>query len=231
MADAARQTSLDFRGKPTGRGGWRPGAGRPKGRKRPDHLPRAQFAERYPVHVTQRLREDVPSIRREHLVAIVRRAIRAAHRETFRVVHFVVLSNHLHLIVEAAGAPALGRGMQGLAIRLARNLNRKLGRKGTFFAERYHARVLTNPTQVRNTIRYVLCNARRHDAAARGSRYWYDPCSSAHWFDGWKTRLPTGEPWMRALSDERRPTAPAATWLLATGWRRWGPIGLDEMPA
>ena len=84
---------------------------------------------------------------------------------------------------------------------------------------------------MRNTIRYVLCNARRHEAAARGSRYWYDPFSSAHWFDGWETRLPTGEPWMRELAAERRPTATPATWLLATGWRRLDPLALDELPA
>ena len=62
--------------------------------------------------------------------------------EAFRVVHFHVLPNHLHMIVEADGARALVRGMRGLGVRLARNLNTLLGREGALFAERYHARAL-----------------------------------------------------------------------------------------
>jgi hypothetical protein len=160
----------------------------------------------------------------------VRTAIRRAHKADFRVVHFVVLSKHLHLIVEADGAPALGKGMQGLAIRLAKNLNRRLHRRGTFFAERYHARILRSPTQTRNAIRYVLLNARHHTQTP-GTRFTHDPYSSAHWFDGWATRLPTGALSFRELSREQRPTAAPTRWLLTTGWRRWGPLRLDEAPA
>jgi hypothetical protein len=38
-------------------------------------------------------------------------------RDDFRVVHFSVQSNHLHLIAEARDAIALARGIQGLSIR------------------------------------------------------------------------------------------------------------------
>ena len=65
-----------------------------------------------------------------------------------------------HFVVEAAGAVALARGMQGLTIRLARRLNVLLGRRGKLFAQRYHARPLRTPTEVRNAIRYVLLNGR-----------------------------------------------------------------------
>jgi putative transposase len=40
-----------------------------------------------------------------------------------RLVEFTVLSNHLHLIVEADNSTELSRGMQGLCVRLARALN------------------------------------------------------------------------------------------------------------
>ena len=53
-------------------------------------------------------------------------------------------------------------GMQGLAIRIARGLNRLWGRKGKVFADRYHDRVLRTPREVRNALAYVLNNARRH---------------------------------------------------------------------
>jgi len=82
-------------------------------------------------------------------------------------------------------------GCTGLTIRLARRLNALLGRRGKLFAQRYHARPLRTPTEVRNAIRYVLLNARHH-GAARGAvmaRGWVDPHSSGLWFDGWKAAV------------------------------------------
>ncbi len=35
---------------------------------------------------------------------------------------------------------------------------------------------------------------------------------------------------MRKLLAMEPPTATAATWLLATGWRRWGPLDDDAIP-
>jgi REP element-mobilizing transposase RayT len=81
---------------------------------------------------------------------VVRAAILAGgHRADFRVVEFSVQSNHVHLLVEAEGAASLTRGMNGLEVRLARRINRALGRSGAFFADRYHARSLRTPTEVR----------------------------------------------------------------------------------
>src|SRR5690606_21787361 len=75
--------------------------------------------------------------------------------------------NHLHLLVEAANNAALSRGMKGLLVRMARGLNRLIGRKGTVFTDRYHAHVLRSPTEARNAVRYVLTNTHVH-AARRG---------------------------------------------------------------
>ena len=165
----------------------------------------------------------------------MRRAV-AAHgadgvRAGFRIVHFNVQSNHVHLICEADGATALARGMQGFAVRVARGVNRAEGRRGTLFSERYHARSLRTPREVRHALRYVLCNSRHH-AAERGeklARFWIDPCSSAAWFDGWRDPIRTDDPTRRQLVKQAPPTAPASVWLLTTGWRRHGPIAFDEL--
>ena len=220
------QLTLDQARRPTGRGGWRPGAGRPRGATTHAHAPRPRFAARAPVHVTLRIVGGLPSLRRERVVRVVRAAIAAGgHRDDFRVIHFNVLGNHLHLIVEAAGPPALARGMQGLGVRLAR--------RGSLLAHRYHARALRSPREVRNAIRYVLLNGRHH-AAERGqvlARGWIDPFSSALWFDGWRDAIRTDAPWLRALARAPRPTASPRTWLLDTGWRRsGGPIAIDDIP-
>jgi REP element-mobilizing transposase RayT len=228
------QLSLDDARRPRGRGGWRPGAGRKRRPGACSHRPRVRFPASVPLHVTLKVRGGLPSFRREAVARVVRAAIAAGgHRGDFRVVHFSVLGDHLHFVVEAAGAVALARGMQGLTIRLARRLNVLLGRRGKLFAQRYHARPLRTPTEVRNAIRYVLLNARHH-GAARGAvmaRGWVDPYSSALWFDGWKTALRADAPWLRALTRAGRPTADPHTWLLSVGWRRGGGlIDVDDVP-
>src|SRR6185295_716057 len=103
---------------------------------------------------------------------------------------------------------ALARGVQGLAIRIARAVNRALRRKGRLFADRYHAHALKTPRAVRFALRYVLLNARKHAAEhncqadgrkadgcqADGRKAdqdhsatpagFVDSCSSAPWFHG-----------------------------------------------
>jgi REP element-mobilizing transposase RayT len=184
--------------------------------------------------VTRKVIGGLPSFRREAVARVVRAAIAAGgHRGDFRVVHYNVLGDHLHFVVEAAGAMALARGMQGLMVRLARRLNAMLGRHGKLFAQRYHARPLRTPTEVRNAIRYVLLNGRHHarDGGLVLARGWVDPYSSALWFDGWKTAVRTDAPWLRALAKAGCPTAAPHTWLLQVGWRKGGGlIEIDDVP-
>jgi hypothetical protein len=76
--------------------------------------------------------------------------------------------------------------MQGLCIRLAKNINRLSGRDGTVFADRYHAHVLKTPAEVRNAVHYVLYNKQKHRPATKA---WdLDEYSSASndscWFVG-----------------------------------------------
>lgn len=176
--------------------------------------------------MTLRVRREVRPLRARHLVAVVRGAIRDGHKPYFRVVEFNVLADHMHLIVEAHDAVALARGMQGLAVRLARRLNRATGRRGTFFAERYHTRALRTPIEVRHALNYVLRN-HQHHLARRGIEvnwFWIDPCSSAPWFRGWARARYAHDPLVRALRATAPPTAPPTTWLLAQGWLRHGPL-------
>jgi REP element-mobilizing transposase RayT len=157
---------------------------------------------------------------------IIHAAILAGgHRPDFRVTEFNVLSNHLHFMIEASCPVALARGMQGLKVRITRRFNRLLGRSGTLFADRYHTRSLTTPTEVRNALRYILLNQQHHE---RHGQHWFgvDRFSSAAWFDGWADERARYE----SLAVPR-PTAAATTWLLTTGWKRRGLIRFDELAA
>jgi REP element-mobilizing transposase RayT len=225
-----RQLTFEDARRPRGRGGWRPNAGRPRTSATVAHSSRAELAQRHPALVTWRLLDGLPSLRRDYLAVVVRQAIGASHKPTFGIVEFSIQTNHLHFLIEACGSIALARGLQGLAKRLALRMNGKLRRNGRVFASRYHVRALATPREVRHALRYVLLNTRHHlDPATPVDRYWVDPYSSGPWFDGWATLL---HPFTRAaaLSREPNPTVPARTWLLRTGWRRWGLLAFDERP-
>ncbi len=148
--------------------------------------------------------------------------------------HYSLQGNHAHLIVEARDREALGRGMKAIGARLARAVNRVMARSGPVLADRYHLRLLPTPTEVRNALRYVLLNARRHTAKAKatlGRAVRLDPASSARWFDGWKrVKLGTGRDETTAPPDQHRPVARGRTWLLTVGWRRHGLLDPAEVP-
>src|SRR5438132_9556815 len=200
-------------------GGRRTGAGRkptPGGRPGVPYRPRSPHTAAHPLHVTLRAGPVVHWLRSQRVFPALRRALAAASHGGFRVLQFSVQDDHLHLIVEADDTRALRRGLRGLAIRVARAVNRALGRHGAVWQDRYHARALTTPRAVRHALVYVLMNLRKHHGGERG----LDPCSSAVYFDGWRepvrtTSLPT-------------PVVRARTWLATVGWRRHGLLGLEE---
>ena len=221
-------------------GGRRKGAGRkPKGERALNpRSRRPDFQADQPVHVTLRIAEGLPSLRRPLAFEAVESALAGANAKGLvRVVHFSVQSNHVHLIVEAKGQHWLTRGMQGLCIRMARALNRCWERTGKVFGDRYHARALKSARQVRNAIRYVLNNFLHHGGWHTDlDRHQTDRYSSGHLFDGWRGRERC-HVWRKDRKEEeqraggRLSSLVPNTWLLRTGWRRWGAIGPSESPA
>jgi putative transposase len=203
-------------------GGRREGAGRkraPGTRPSVPHRSRPAHIAAHPVHVTLRASEAIRCLRSPRVFPSVRGALARSSRAGFRVIEFSVQDDHVHLIAEAADGCTLSGGVRGLAIRLARAVNRTLGRRGQVWGSRYHARELTTPRAVRHALIYVLNNFRKHLHAVTG----FDPCSSAAWFAGWRS---TGA----NLPNESPPVARARTWLARVGWRRHGLIDLAERP-
>jgi REP element-mobilizing transposase RayT len=170
------------------------------------------------VHVTLRTTPGLASLRAREVFPHIQRAFGAVSGASFRLLQFSVQSDHLHLLVEADTPTRLARGMQGLAARTAKAINRVLHRRGTVWAERYHAHALKTPREVRNVLVYVLQNFKKHVRGAQG----LDPCSSAAWFTGWHTAVEriVGRPLV----------VKPRTWLAAVGWRRLGLIDINEAP-
>jgi putative transposase len=231
------QLDLPFRK----RGGPRTGAGRPPNAEKAgvSHLRRPSLSRHHPLHVTLRVRSGVASLREQALFAVVRKALAAGkERFGFGLVHFSVQRDHLHLIAEAQDRRALARGVQGLSIRVARAVNRRLQRAGKLFADRYHARALKSPREVRFALRYVLLNARKHERRSVPAGF-VDGCSSAPWFQcfsrpqvlAFGAREARAE-WLRASGSTDPPVVAPESWLLrnavsAAGRARFD---VDEVP-
>src|SRR5262245_4679232 len=216
-------------------GGRRAGAGRPpKPGAGVPHRQRPALASRFPVHVTVKLQKGLPRLlRREERGALLAAfaggcAGIARAPGGFRLCHFAILNDHLHLIAEAQSRDALARGLQGLLIRIAKRLNRLWQRRGKVFASRYHDRILKTPRETRNALRYVLQNARKHAAEGREVAVpaAIDTFTSAPWFDGFREAFT-----VRGLEAIVRPVTDARTWMLTTGWRRHGLLSVHELPA
>lgn len=170
-----------------------------------------------------RRRKGLPSFRSERAHRVLRQAVHDTRREGFRITHYSIQSDHLHIIVEADSDAALTSGMRSFAVRVALRVNRRVldRERGRIWADRYHRRDLAGPRAVRNALVYVLSNHIKHGEYEVGL---LDPFSSAPWFSGWAHELrPPSAP-----SPVRAPT----TWVLREGWhtRGGGRLHLGEVP-
>ena len=213
-----------------GWGGTRKGAGPKKVSEYQSHRRRERFAKRMPVHVTMKVAKDVRGLRGRRKYKAVEAALWAAARnEDGLLCDFSVQNDHLHLVMDAANSKAMRSAVSGLAIRVAKAINALCGRKGRVFDDRYHARVLRTPTEVRRVRHYVRDNFRKHlrerlqteraqDQAAwisvgvdnrellrqnLQSSVWIDPCSSqAARADG--AAWPAGRCWLLSAQANAR---------------------------
>ncbi len=212
-------------------GGRRAGAGRkPNGEKAGvGHGPRALVAARFPTRVTMKLRPGLPPLRTKREYAALRTAFAAGcDRFGFRLTHYQVMNDHLHFLVEARDRATLARGLQGLSIRIAKALNKLWQTHGTVFGDRYDARVLKTPREVRDALVALLANGDAPAAEGREVRasLAVDTFTSAPWFDGFRETVA-----FRGIETIPRPVANARTWLLTIGWRRHGLLSVHDRAA
>src|ERR1044071_5622024 len=225
------------------RGGKRRGGGRPpKGaRAGAPHKKRPFLHARYPVHVSLRVVGEVGNLRRRRVYQAVREAtMTTARREDFRIVHLSIQRTHIHLLVEANDKHALATGMQGFQISAAKHLNAAISkgtpglrRRGTVFPDRYHAEIITSPTQARHALSYVMSNWRKReeDRVAPMSSWTIDWFSSAVMFPGWAEYGDEPFLWRGPETYDQLIVCQPRTWLLREGWRKVGSISCHDVPS
>jgi len=120
-------------------------------------VPRSALPDGY-FHVFSRSVAETPLYRddadRGRFVGYLR-ACERAHRWTCHA--FCLMTTHYHLVVES-NCGALSRGLQALNGRYARSFNRRHGRFGHLFAERFSARAIGDDEYLVEACAYVLQN-------------------------------------------------------------------------
>lgn len=206
-----------------GWGGIREGAGR-KHKKNAgiSHLARPVIQSRYPLHVTVKLSKGLPSLRTKSLFKMFRQALREARGWGLKTVEFAVLSNHIHLLVEASNNEILAQSMKSLNVRIAKNFNRITGHKGSVFHDRYDLHVLKTPTEVRNALIYIFENAAKHLKKKELFDWYSSYCvfnRVKELFRDYHKHIITipdiPASWITEL---QQTLSPAASWLATNGW-------------
>ncbi|MDZ4678121.1 MAG: transposase [Oligoflexia bacterium] len=189
-----------------GWGGKRKGSGRPNLSGTVGHIKREVIKSQYPLHITLRIREKIPTLRRKVLLTEFKKSIANAKVHGINVIHFSLQSNHIHLFAESSSNKFLALGMRSLAGRFAKIIKKNaaiskhvsgsgkstagstLARSlfaGSVFKGRYHLHILKTPQEVRNALEYVLLNISKHQRLIE----YIDPYSSAQTFTHWRKLL------------------------------------------
>jgi putative transposase len=130
-------------------------------------MPRAHryFLPHHVWHITHRCHE------RQFLLKFVRDRRRwmswlfeAKKRFGLCVLDYVVTSNHIHLLVHDQGRNEIAQSMQLIAGRTAQEYNRRKGRKGAFWEDRYHATAVDTDAYLARCLVYIDLNMVRAGA-------------------------------------------------------------------
>lgn len=144
----------------------------------------------FPLHITHRGVDRCTVFRgaldrHAYLIA----AAGAAERWDVRIHAYVLMGNHVHLLVSGGVAGAIGKFMQSAAGRYTRQANRRWGRTGTLWEGRFRSSVVDSDAYLLNCMSYIEQNPVR---AGLCSRAWDWPWSSASHHLGLRC-----DPWIR----------------------------------
>lgn len=87
------------------------------------------------------------------------RVIQEVREETCLCLHaYVVMPDHIHLVLTPPVGLRVGRIMQLVKVRFANRFNRATGGSGSLWQERYHERALRSEKALRAAVEYVHHN-------------------------------------------------------------------------
>ncbi|WP_038052420.1 transposase [Thermomonas fusca] len=138
-----------------------------------------------PQHITHRgVNRGATFIDDEDFAAYLQ-ALELTSREQGVAIHgYVLMTNHVHLLVSAEAAGAVSRMMQALGRRYVRPFNARYGRTGTLWEGRYKSCLVDSESYLLACLRYIELNPLR---AAMVAEPWAYRWSSVHAHLGLRT--------------------------------------------
>jgi len=82
----------------------------------------------------------------------------AIHRYPCDIHAYVLMPNHVHFLMTARSAGAIGKAMQSIGRRYVRGFNERHGRTGTLWEGRYRAKLIGDPPYLFTASRYIELN-------------------------------------------------------------------------
>lgn len=125
-----------------------------------------------PQHITHRgVNRGATFIDEEDFAAYLQ-ALEQASREQGVAIHgYVLMTNHVHLLVSAEVAGAVSRMMQALGRRYVRAFNTRYARTGTLWEGRYKSCLVDSDRYLLSCLRYIELNPVRAAMVAHPSDY------------------------------------------------------------
>jgi REP-associated tyrosine transposase len=117
-----------------------------------------------------------------------------------RIYAYVLMTNHVHLLVEPAHGENLSRLMQSVGRRYVRYINIKYRRSGTLWEGRFKSAVVSRDEHLMQCSRYIEMNPVRAGLVSQPAEYRW----SSYRFRalGIADQLLDPDPWYRALAEE-----------------------------
>lgn len=139
------------------------GAGRPAIHDRGvRHIARDEIKRLTVLHLTVKIEKTKAGLRNKDTLKLLHRAILKARKQGLSILHYTLEYDHVHMMVEADDKTTLSKGMQAFGITFSKGVNRLKVAVGRVFKTRYDYRKLKTPTEIKNTLNYILGNSTKH---------------------------------------------------------------------
>lgn len=93
-----------------------------------------------------------------HAARIVKDALLYLDGQRYRLLAWVVMPNHVHVLIEILEGHSLSRVLQSWKVRTARECNRMFDTTGRFWEPEYYDRYIRNERHLQNAILYIHSN-------------------------------------------------------------------------
>lgn len=118
------------------------------------HRPR-ELSSKHPIHIVQKTNVNISFQEHKSLKFFREKFKEIAKRYGVVVFEYSIQKNHIHLFILSGSVALISHAMAFLNSKVALYFNRRLGRTGKFWSERYFSSVKKSGREIINTIKYI----------------------------------------------------------------------------